>query len=133
MRSTPCESRLISFALRALEEAAAQARQEPVRRTWAVRLALAYLASRTKPGHQAHDWAFDLYWKSLTANRVQERWGKMNAALNGIYLGVGRKRERRLEVVGDRFVPLCHFKMDSTHFWMNSLRGRFPLLLSTTL
>jgi hypothetical protein len=77
----------------ALEEAAAKARHEPVQRTGALRLALAYLASRKKPGHQAHDWAFDLYWKSLTANRVQERWGKMNAALNGIYLGVGRKRE----------------------------------------
>jgi hypothetical protein len=93
MRSAPCDSRLTSFALRALEDAGAQAYRGPVSRSWGLRLALAYLTSPPDEGQQACAWAFEVFWRSMGEQRPQERWGKINAALNGIYLAVGRERE----------------------------------------
>jgi hypothetical protein len=87
------EQRMIRLALDALEEAAAMAHEIPVRRTWGVRLALAYLASRERHGSSAPRWPFDQFWKCLPDQRQQERWTSLNAALNAIYLSVGEKRD----------------------------------------
>lgn len=81
------------MALDALEEAFAAARDEPVRRTWALRLVLAYLATRTRHGSSPERWPFDNYWRALAHDRPQDRTAILNAALNAIYLAVGQKRD----------------------------------------
>ncbi len=87
------DARLITIALDALEEAAAAAHSEPVRRTWALRLVLAFLASRSRHGRAIPRWPFDHFWRCLADERQQDRWGNVNAALNAIYLAVGEKRD----------------------------------------
>jgi hypothetical protein len=87
------EERLVAFALDALEEAVASAHVAPVHRTWALRLALAYLASRERHGASATRWPFDNFWRSLAHQRPQDRWANLNASLNAIYLAMGRKRD----------------------------------------
>lgn len=87
------ERRLVSFALDALEEALATARDQPVRRTWALRLALAFLASRTRHGSSSDRWPFDHYWQALEHPRPNDRSASLNAALNAIYLAVDVKRD----------------------------------------
>jgi hypothetical protein len=89
------EYRLVTIALDALEEAFANARERPVRRTWALRLVLAFLASRTRHGSPVERWPFDNYWRGLTHERPQDRTAILNAALNAIYLAVGEKRDMR--------------------------------------
>jgi len=74
-------------------KAAAAAHHAQVRRTWGVRLALAYLASRERLGSSAPRWPFDQFWKCLPDQRQQERWASHNSALNAIYLSVGEKRD----------------------------------------
>ena len=66
---------------------------EALRRSWSLRLALAYLALRKCDGAAPAAWAFELFWRSLEEPRVQDRWSKLNAALNGIYLAVGQNRD----------------------------------------
>jgi len=87
------ERRLVSFALDALEEALASAREQPVRRTWALRLTLAFLASRTRQGTRPDRWPFDHYWQALEHPRPNDRSASLNAALNAIYIAVGEKRD----------------------------------------
>jgi len=87
------ESRLVTIALDALEEAFAAAREQPVRRTWALRLVLAFLASRTRHGSPPDRWPFDNYWRALAHERPQDRTAILNASLNAIYLAVGEKRD----------------------------------------
>jgi hypothetical protein len=87
------EKRLVSFALDALEEALAAARERPVSRTWALRLTLAFLASRTQHGSRPERWPFDHYWQALEHPRPNDRSASLNAALNAIYLAVGEKRD----------------------------------------
>lgn len=87
------DSRLIGLALDALEEAAASAHHGPVKRTWALRLVLAYLASRARHGKPPPRWPFDGFWQALAHHREQDRWGNVNAALNAIYVAVGRRRD----------------------------------------
>lgn len=87
------EQRLVNLALDALEEAAASAQDAPVRRTWALRLTLAYLASRSRRGSTPPRWPFDNYWRYLAAERPQDWWANVNASLNAIYLAVGEKRD----------------------------------------
>ena len=87
------ERRLVTIALDALEEAFAAAREQPIRRTWALRLALAFLASRTRHGSSPARWPFDNYWRFLVHERDQDRAANLNAALNAIYLAVGEKRD----------------------------------------
>lgn len=89
------EQRLISMALDALEEVAASTHSAPARRTWALRLVLAFLASRAGDGQDGSRWAFDHFWRSIHHERPQDRWANVNAALNGIYLAVGQKRDLR--------------------------------------
>lgn len=87
------DSRLVGLALDALEEAFAAAREQPVRRTWALRLVLAFLASRTRHGSPVERWPFDNYWRALNHPRPHDRSASLNAALNAIYLAVGQKRD----------------------------------------
>lgn len=89
------ERRLLNLAFDALEEAAATAHEQPVTRTWALRLVLAFLASRSSDGTAAGRWPFDHFWQSLAHGREHDRWANINAALNGIYLAVGEKRDMR--------------------------------------
>jgi hypothetical protein len=77
------------MALGALEEVAARCHHESVPRSGALRLVLAYLASREPcPRH-----SFDNYWRAVDHARPQDRWSQVNSALNGIYAAVGRKRD----------------------------------------
>ena len=87
------EDRLIELALMALEEAAAAAQVAPVRRTWSLRLALAFLASRRRHGSAAPRWPFDHFWRALPHAREQDRWANLNASLNAIYLTLREKRD----------------------------------------
>jgi hypothetical protein len=87
------ERRLVTIALDALEEAFAAARERPVKRTWALRPVLAFLASRTRHGSSPERWPFDNYWRALAHERPQDRAAILNAALNAIYLAVGEKRD----------------------------------------
>jgi hypothetical protein len=96
MGSASYESRLIGFALKALEEAAARAHSRPVHRSWALRLALAYLSHCTANAGAPAAWAFELFWRSLEEPKVHDRWGKLNTALNGIYVALGQRRELTL-------------------------------------
>jgi hypothetical protein len=83
------DHRLTDMALGALEEVAARCHHAPVPRSAALRLVLAFLASRQPCGRHA----FDSFWRAVDHPRPQERWGCANAALNGIYGAVGRKRD----------------------------------------
>lgn len=87
------EERLVSIALDALEEAAATAHDGPVKRTWALRLVLAFLASRPRHGEPPPRWPFDHFWQALAHHREQDRWANVNAALNAIYVTVGQRRD----------------------------------------
>lgn len=87
------ERRLVSIALDALEETFAAARDRPVRRTWALRLALAFLAQRTRHGSPPDRWPFVNYWRALEHPRPNDRSASLNAALNAIYLAVGERRD----------------------------------------
>ena len=87
------ERRLVTIALDALEEAFAAAREQPVKRTWALRLVLAFLASRTRHGSPPERWPFDNYWQALAHERPQDRTAMLNASINAIYLAVGETRD----------------------------------------
>ena len=79
------------MALVALEEVTACCHVGPVERSRPLALVLAYLASRTLET-QSHD-AFDMFWRSIGKREANARWGNVNAALNGIYLALGEKRD----------------------------------------
>jgi hypothetical protein len=83
------DDRLVVMALGALEEVLATSHYRPVPRSMALRLVLGYLASRGDGRRDPHD----RFWRAVAHERPQERWGQANAALNGIYLGVGIKRD----------------------------------------
>lgn len=87
------EERLLTIALDALEEAAAMAHDGPVKRTWALRLVLAFLASRSRHGRPPPRWPYVHFWQALAHHRQQDRWANVNAALNAIYVTVGQKRD----------------------------------------
>lgn len=104
MRGAPTESRLVAFALHALEEATARSHRGEVRRTWGLRLALAYLASRERSEPTAR-WAFAQFWRGLGHPRPRERWALLNSALNAIYLAIGEKRDWQLASKFERSRP----------------------------
>jgi len=87
------EERLLTIALDALEEVAASAHDGPVKRTWALRLVLAFLASQSRHGRPPPRWPFDHFWQNVVHHREQDRWANVNAALNAIYVAVGRRRD----------------------------------------
>ncbi|WP_420606500.1 hypothetical protein [Novosphingopyxis sp.] len=84
------DSQLIRIALNVLEDAAARSHDEPVRRTYGIRLALGYLVGR----RQCDRWPFDAFWQALELARPNDRWTSLNAALNGIYLQLRMRRDQ---------------------------------------
>lgn len=102
------EEQLKAFALAALEEAAASAHDAPVKRTWALRLVLAYLASRASSRTDFERWPFDEFWRSI-ANPDRWRWQSVNAALNGIYRAIGERRDGERTT---RFESSCRVAID---------------------
>jgi len=87
------EERLLTIALDALEEVAAATHDGPVKRTWALRLVLAFLASQSRHGRPPPRLPFDHFWQNVVHHREQDRWANVNAALNAIYVAVGRRRD----------------------------------------
>lgn len=93
MKSPLAEDRLMTLALSALEEAAATSREAPARRSWGLRLALAFLASRGPSCESFERWPFDQFWRALVHPRSNGRSGMVTASLNAIYLSLGRRRD----------------------------------------
>ena len=79
---------LRDLALAALEEAAREADHGPVRRTKALRFALAYLWSYSAADRGMFDW----FWQSLAGEEPIGRTQNVNASLNGIYRALGLVR-----------------------------------------
>src|SRR5690349_11179773 len=78
----------MDMALGALEEVAALCEHRPMRQSGALRLVLAYLASR-QPCERAY---FDAFWRGVAMDRPRDRSATLMASLNGIYRQVGRRR-----------------------------------------
>ena len=95
MRSGVAREKLDAMALNALEEAAAGAHDTAIRRTWALRLALAYLASRASERPGFARWPFDSFWGALASRDAIGRSQSLNASLNGIYIAIGVQRDHR--------------------------------------
>jgi hypothetical protein len=70
---------LREWALAALDEAADQSKEGPVRRTLALRFALAFLANFAD-----ERWPFDNFWRSIATINERGRWQNANAARNAI-------------------------------------------------
>lgn len=75
-------------ALAALEEACEESRSGPVRRTMALRFALAFLANFERQER----WPFDHFWQAVGDPRDIGRWQNANASLNAIYRLLGLTR-----------------------------------------
>jgi hypothetical protein len=71
-------------ALAVLEDAAAEAKDGPVRRTLGLRFALAFLANFAEDR-----WPFDWFWRSLAEENDIMRGQNAKASLNAIYAEVG--------------------------------------------
>ena len=84
----PDDDSLTRLALLALENAMDEARSRPVRRSYGMRLALAYLFSR----QDCERWPFDLFWRFLPSEEEKGRVANLSAALNGIYLQIGVRK-----------------------------------------
>jgi hypothetical protein len=80
------------FALDALEEAVAQAEQGAVRRTWALRLALAYLAS-LHPRSWSSGNPYRDFWRALSIERRVMRLSALEGALRIIYVRTDSTRD----------------------------------------
>ena len=80
------------FALDALEEAIAYAELGPVRRTCALRLALAYLASLHPRIWSSGDPYRD-FWRALSMERQAMRLSALEGALRIIYVRTDCKRD----------------------------------------
>ena len=94
--------RLRQCALDALEEALADAELKPVRRTWALRLALAYLAS-LHPRIWSASEPYRDFWRALSLEPRTARRRRLEQALGTIYSWVDVKRDReRVAVIKDR-------------------------------
>jgi hypothetical protein len=94
--------RLRQCALDALEEALAEAELGPVRRTWALRLALAYLAS-LHPRIWSRSEPYRDFWRGLSLERRTARQRSLEQALGTIYAWADVKRDReRVDVIQDR-------------------------------
>ena len=83
------ESLLLEMALSALEEVAAECHHEPVQRSKALALVLAYVASRSR----GERWPYDRFWTCIQDPNPKERWSGATAALNAIYLAGGWTRD----------------------------------------
>jgi hypothetical protein len=74
-------------ALAAVDEAADQANDGPVRRTIALRFTLAFLANFAD-----ERWPFDNFWQSIASSNDRSRWQNANAARNAIRSSVRAER-----------------------------------------
>lgn len=94
--------RLRRFALDALEEATADAELAPVRRTWALRLALGYLAS-LHPRAWSTAEPYRAFWRALSLEPQPVRLRAMEEALRTIYVWADVKRDGgRAAVIKER-------------------------------
>lgn len=94
--------RLRLFALDALEEALAEAEAGPVRRTWALRLALAYLAS-LHPRIWSRSEPYRDFWRALSFDGRSRRRRALAEALVTIYAWAEVTRDKdRVAVIHDR-------------------------------
>lgn len=94
--------RLRRFALDSLEEALAEAELAPVRRTWALRLALAYLAS-LHPRIWSSSEPYRDFWRALSFEGKTARRRALEQALVTIYAWSGVKRDpERVAAIRDR-------------------------------
>lgn len=84
--------RLRQCAFDALEEALAEAELGPVRRTWALRLALAYLASLHRRTWSLSEPYRD-FWRALSVEREASRQHALERALGTIYSWADVKRD----------------------------------------
>lgn len=84
---------LQKLALEAIEEAAAASHLGPVPRTRGLALALAWLLHCGKEGEMLPRWPFEAFWRELSTERSHDRWSGVNAAVNAIYLQLGRPRD----------------------------------------
>ena len=80
----PAAEQLRQFAFDALEEAIAQAELGPVRRTWALRLALGYLASLHPRLRSSGEPCRD-FWRALSLDGTAMRLSALETALRVIY------------------------------------------------
>jgi hypothetical protein len=71
-------------ALAAVDEAADQSNEGPVRRTLALRFTLAFLAN-----FAGERWPFDNFWQAIGSKNDRARWQNANAARNAIRRAVG--------------------------------------------
>jgi hypothetical protein len=71
-------------ALAAVDEAAEQSNEGPVRRTLALRFTLAFLAN-----FAGERWPFDNFWQAIGSKNNRARWQNANAARNAIRRAVG--------------------------------------------
>ena len=98
--------RLRLFALDALEEAVAEADLGPVRRTWGLRLALAYLAS-LHPRAWSTTEPYRDFWRALSADHQKPRTDALKVALRVIYVRVDVERDLdRVSVIHERALQL---------------------------
>ena len=79
----------MDMALSALEEVAALCEHEPLPRSRALALVLAYLASRQPCDRHF----FDAFWRAVDMKRPRDRAAIIVASLNGIYRQFSRKRD----------------------------------------
>ena len=85
----PTTDQLITMALAALEEAAANCRHERQPQTRGIALALAFLAHVSQSADRYH---FDRYWRALRIDCRVMRPAEASAALCGVYEALGRQR-----------------------------------------
>ena len=86
--------RLMGKALLALEEVVQEARYRPVRRSLALRLALAYLWSLGSGDRKP----FDALWRNIAAEDGAWRFSASDNALSAIYRDLGLMRDHDLSM-----------------------------------
>ena len=89
----PDDSALSKLAILAIEDSYCAAAAGPVKRTFGIRLALAFLASR----YQCERWPFDWYWQFLPQDEAKGRTANLTGALNAIYRQI--KMNKRAETL----------------------------------
>ena len=107
--------RLRLFALDALEEAVADGEFGPVRRTWALRLALGYLAS-LHPRAWSTTEPYRDFWRALSLELRHSRVGAMERSLRTIYAWADVKRDtERVAVIRERALASFTSMNDHDH------------------
>lgn len=96
---------LTIFALLTLEDAASRARAAPIDRSWAVKLALAFLYDR----HGGERYWYDQFWAAMDKGALSRhsaylsdvhRHNAMHASIEAIYRAAGVQRTVRMMIDG---------------------------------